>query len=91
MANVRLLLWMSLFAALPAFSKTQVFYNGRIPLSDAKRTTVDWVAVTDGKVVGYGIEKHFESYEDAEKIDLRGKRLAPKSRLALGQDADFLN
>lgn len=91
MSSLRLLLGMSLFAALPAFGKTQVFHNGRIPLNDPRHTMVDWIAVTDGQIVGYGIEKHFESYEDAEKIDLKGKRLAPKTRVALGQNADFLN
>ncbi len=79
MSSLRLQLLMGFLAAVPALAKTQVFYNGRIPIPDSKKTVADWVAVTDGKVVGYGIKEHFESFETAEKIDLHGKKVALKS------------
>lgn len=70
-----ILLWT---ISLPADASALLFYNGKIKVGGPSRETLaDWMAINEGKIVGYGVGEHYQSFEMAEKIDLKGKSILP--------------
>jgi len=63
--------------SLPVCAGTTLFYNGRVRILDAKDTVADWIAVQDGRVAGYGVGRRFETFAEAEKVDLVGRTILP--------------
>lgn len=61
----------------PVIAGTTVFYNGHVRIFDKANTTADWLAVTDGKVAGFGSGTQFGSFEGASRVDLKGKWILP--------------
>ena len=74
--------WMFLFLLCPLASHaaTTVYHNGQVPVSDGAGTIAEWIAVEDGKVLGFGMGKHYESYADAKLVDVGGKWIVPDDR-----------
>lgn len=66
-----------LFTPPSLIAGTKVFFNAHIRISDKAGTTADWIAVTDGKIAGYGVKEEFGSFENAPRVDLKGKWVLP--------------